>query len=75
MSILNEPDHVVREHLTDLFQYVDEEGGWADFSVKYGGEYSSGFSELDEALAELYSANEKIHRIANILRVKYGVEF
>ena len=75
MSILNEPDHVIREHLSEVIQKVDWEGGWASFAVYCGGSHETGFSELDQAVEELYLANEKVHRIANALCIKYGVEW
>lgn len=75
MSILNEPDHIIQNHLTILFSKVDWEGGWSEYATYCGGEANSGIPELDEAVSELYAANERVHLIANKLRIKYDVEW
>lgn len=75
MSILNEPEHIIREHLTEVMQKMDWEGGWAQYASYMGGSGETDFPELDLAIEELYAANEKVHRIANALCIKYGVEW
>lgn len=50
-------------------------GSWADFAVHCMGECDSGEPTLDEAIRNLYEANEAVHRISNKLALRHDVEF
>lgn len=76
MSILDDmPDHEIIAILSDLFDKVEWEGGWADYAVYCGGDAGTGIEKLDRAVEDLYRAGETMHRIANELRTKYNLEW
>lgn len=73
MSILNEPDHIIREKLSALLAKAEYEGGWSAYAIYCGGNADSDFEELNEAVERLYRVNEEVHRIANKLALRYEV--
>lgn len=75
MSVLKPVDNP--DVLIEFIVTVDEdfEGSWADFATYHMGAIATGSADLDDAIAELYSANEKVHKIANQLRLRYEVPF
>jgi hypothetical protein len=73
MSILNDPDHLIRERLAELLAKAEYEGGWAMYAIYCGGFAGSDFDELNIAVERLYRANEEVHRIANKLALRYDV--
>lgn len=52
---------------------AQELGGWPNYAVHMLGDCDTGSPELDSALAELYRANETVHRLANQLCLRHGV--
>ncbi len=61
--------------LDAFLREAEQQGTWADFAVWCMGVADSGESELDDAIAELYYANEVVHRVANKLALRYEVDF
>ena len=65
----------VLDHLDNVLRAAEEQGSWAEYAVYTLGEVHSGDEELDAAIAELYRANEAVHRIANKLSLRYELDF
>lgn len=61
--------------LDALFRDAEGHGTWADYAVYTLGDVDSGDEDLDNAISELYIANEAVHRIANKLALRYDVPF
>jgi hypothetical protein len=61
--------------LDAFFREAEMQGTWCDYVVWCMGEADSGFDELDQAIADLYTANETLHRIANKLALHHDVDF
>lgn len=61
--------------LDAVLRKAEEEGGWANYAVYCMGSCDSGSGDLDHAIAQLYEANETVHRIANQLALRYDVDF
>jgi methyl-accepting chemotaxis protein len=66
---------VIADALNKLLRDAENIGSWAEYAVHVLGDSSSGIEELDTAIAQLYSANENVHRIANKLALRYDVDF
>lgn len=65
----------VASKLDATLRKAEEEGGWANYAVYCMGSCDSGSDDLNAAIAELYETNEKVHRIANQLALRYDVDF
>lgn len=60
--------------LEDTFNLARSLGGWPQYAVHCMGDADTGDDDLDFALAELYSANENLHRVANKLALRHGLD-
>lgn len=65
---------LVQSVLNSAFRQAEELGGWADYAVYCLGDSITGIEEFDNAVAELYQANENMHRVANKLALRYDVD-
>ena len=50
-------------------------GGWEKYAVYYAGMPDTGDEELDQAIADLYIANEKVYLLANKLRIRHEIDW
>lgn len=63
-------------HAFDTFlREAEKQGSWAEYAVFCLGQADSPESDLNDAIAELYAANENVHRLANKYALRYEVDF
>ena len=65
----------VQQSLDKMYRDAEQIGSWADYAVYMMGDVDSGDENLDAAISELYEANERVHRLANQLALRYEVDF
>jgi hypothetical protein len=54
---------------------AEKQGGWPEYAVYMLGTTDTGDDVLDGLLAQLYDANESVHRRANQLALRYDLDF
>lgn len=63
------------ESVDKVLRDAEKTGSWAEYAVYMLGDCGSGEDELDNAVANLYEANEAMHRVANKLALRYDLDF
>lgn len=63
------------ESIDKVLREAEKQGSWAEYAVYMLGDCGSGVRELDNAVEELYIANETMHRVANKLALKHDLDF
>lgn len=61
--------------LDEFFRNAEQHGSWANYAVYCLGNCDSGDDGLDQAIENLYLANERVHFWANKLALRYEVPF
>lgn len=58
----------------DVLREAESWGSWAEYAVWHLGEVNTGEPEFDKLIADLYTINENVHKMANQLALRYDLE-
>lgn len=63
------------QSINRVLREAEQQGGWADYAVYVMGDAECENEELNDAIENLYRANEHMHRVANKLALHYDLDF